>query len=317
MAKVITIGEILVEIMTKYTGQEFTAPGELLGPYPSGAPAIFIDQVARMGVEAGIIARVGDDDFGLLNLIRLRDDGVDTSHIYKTKGYTTGTAFVTYYANGERKFIFHFPHAAAGQLGPADVDENYIKTAGYLHVVGCSLTASASLRQAIWKAVKIAKENKVKVSFDPNLRPELLNEQEIKNVYDDILDAADIILAGKSEVIALSGEGDLVKGIARLKEKDGTMLVLKDGARGASLYYGEECYHVPPVKVQEVDPTGAGDCFDGAFIAALACGKGLKEALQIANVAGALSVTRKGPMEGAAFKEDILALYSRRNSSKV
>ncbi|MDK2817691.1 MAG: tagatose kinase [Moorella sp. (in: firmicutes)] len=311
MPKVITVGEILVEIMTKYTGQEFSVPGELMGPYPSGAPAIFIDQVARMGVDAGIIARVGEDDFGKLCINRLQSDGVDTSHIYKTPGYTTGTAFVTYYLNGERMFIFHFSHAAAGQLEPEDVDENYIKAAGYLHVMGCSLTASASLRQAIWKAVKIAKENKVIVSFDPNLRPELLNNREVKEVYENILGVADIILSGKTELATLTGESDIIKGVDWLKGKGANIIVLKDGARGASLYSGEEYYHVPPFKVQEVDPTGAGDCFDGAFIASLVSGIGMKEALEIANVAGALSVTHKGPMEGTSFKKDILAAMAR------
>lgn len=50
MPKIITVGEILVEVMTKEVNQEFLKPGEFVGPYPSGAPAIFIDQVARMGV---------------------------------------------------------------------------------------------------------------------------------------------------------------------------------------------------------------------------------------------------------------------------
>ena len=72
MYDIITIGEILVEILAKEIGQELCAPGIFLGPYPSGAPAICIDQVGRMGAKAAIIAKVGDDDFGLLNLRRLQ-----------------------------------------------------------------------------------------------------------------------------------------------------------------------------------------------------------------------------------------------------
>ena len=52
MYDIITIGEILVEILTEKTGQVFYRPGTLLGPYPSGAPAIFIDQAARMGARS-------------------------------------------------------------------------------------------------------------------------------------------------------------------------------------------------------------------------------------------------------------------------
>ena len=76
MARIMTIGEILVEIMATERGQSFRAPGALVGPFPSGAPAIFIDQVARLGRSAGIIGCVGDDDFGWLNIDRLRRDGV-------------------------------------------------------------------------------------------------------------------------------------------------------------------------------------------------------------------------------------------------
>ncbi len=77
----ITIGEILVEIMADHPVNGFLEPIALTGPYPSGAPAIFIDQCARLGGAAGIIASVGDDDFGRSNVERLRADGADISAI--------------------------------------------------------------------------------------------------------------------------------------------------------------------------------------------------------------------------------------------
>jgi sugar/nucleoside kinase (ribokinase family) len=74
---ILTIGEILVEIMATERGDGFLEPITLLGPFPSGAPAIFIDQAARFGQPAAIIGCVGADDFGRVNLNRLRRDGVD------------------------------------------------------------------------------------------------------------------------------------------------------------------------------------------------------------------------------------------------
>ena len=175
MLDIITIGEILAEVLTEKVDQAFTSPGTLLGPFPSGAPAICIDQAARMGAKAAIIAKVGQDDFGKLNLTRLAGDGVDVSHVIQTPDNTTGTAFVTYFSDGERKFIFHFSHAACGELCPADVDEAAIKSARYLHIMGCSITGSPTMGEAIMQAVRLAKKNGVKVSFDPNIRPELLH----------------------------------------------------------------------------------------------------------------------------------------------
>jgi sugar/nucleoside kinase (ribokinase family) len=116
MARIMTIGEILVEIMATERGQSFRAPGTLVGPFPSGAPAIFIDQVGRLGRSAGIIGCVGDDDFGWLNINRLRRDGVDTSAIALLADAVTGSAFVTYTETGERHFIFNIANSASGRL---------------------------------------------------------------------------------------------------------------------------------------------------------------------------------------------------------
>ena len=68
MTKIVTLGEILVEIVAEDRGEGFRRPVHLVGPFPSGAPAIFIDQVAKLGQPCGIVSCVGDDDFGWVNL---------------------------------------------------------------------------------------------------------------------------------------------------------------------------------------------------------------------------------------------------------
>ena len=74
-------GEVLVEIVATTRGDGFREAVPLVGPFPSGAPAIFIDQVGKLGQAAAIISRVGRDDFGHVNLERLKRDGVDVSGI--------------------------------------------------------------------------------------------------------------------------------------------------------------------------------------------------------------------------------------------
>ncbi len=76
-----TMGEILVEVMRPRAGMALDQAGEFLGPFPSGAPAIFIDTVARLGHPAGIIGGVGEDDFGQCVLGRLERDGVDCRYV--------------------------------------------------------------------------------------------------------------------------------------------------------------------------------------------------------------------------------------------
>jgi sugar/nucleoside kinase (ribokinase family) len=99
---VATIGEVLVEMMVVEKGRGFGEHLHWEGPFASGAPAIFIDQVAKLGHPSAIVSAVGEDDFGRLNLDRLRGDGVDTDGIEVLADQVTATAFVRYRWDGER-----------------------------------------------------------------------------------------------------------------------------------------------------------------------------------------------------------------------
>ena len=94
MAQIVAIGEILVEIMATRIGQTFLEPGLFAGPYPSGAPAIFADQAARVGASTALISCVGPDDFGTLNLNRLTASGVEVAAVRRVPGTTTGSALL-------------------------------------------------------------------------------------------------------------------------------------------------------------------------------------------------------------------------------
>jgi sugar/nucleoside kinase (ribokinase family) len=188
-----TMGEILVEIMAAEAGQSFRAPGRLVGPFPSGAPAIFIDQVARLGHDAGIIGCVGDDDFGWLNIERLRHDGVDTSAIKVLKQAMTGSAFVTYDQTGERHFIFNIANSASAHLSASHVSPPLLKDCTHFHVTGSSLF-SPGIREAMNKAIHIVKHQGGCVSFDPNIRKEMLELPEMREALTSVLKHADIFL---------------------------------------------------------------------------------------------------------------------------
>src|SRR3569623_52968 len=147
-----TIGEILVEIMAVHPGDGFSEPIDLVGPYPSGAPAIFIEQVARLGNPCAIIGCVGDDEFGHLNLDRLRRDGVDVSAITVHPQAVTGSAFVRYREDGQRKFVFNIAQSANGQLVWTAAAQAVIARADHLHVTGSSLGTPA-IAEAILTAI--------------------------------------------------------------------------------------------------------------------------------------------------------------------
>ena len=303
MYDIITIGEILVEVLAKEVGQELCKPGVLLGPYPSGAPAICIDQAGRMGVKAAIIAKVGKDDFGKLNLQRLSEDGVDVSKVVETTENSTGVAFNTYFPDGERKFLFHFTHAACGELCADDVNPEDICSSRYLHIMGCSITGSPTMGEAIMQAVRLAKQNNVKISFDPNIRPELL-KGKIMDYYTEIMEASDVLLTGKSELKILFGE-EWETAVRKLLAQKDRIVVVKDGSRGTRYYNRSEAFTVATYPATEVDPTGAGDCFDATFLSMVCLGSDYRTAVHYANAAGAHAVGKAGPMEGNTFKADL------------
>lgn len=309
MKKIIVIGEILVEIMAETTGDGFRVPIPLIGPYPSGAPAIFIDQVARMGHPCGIISKVGMDDFGRVNIDRLAADGVDVSAIGTDPDRPTGSAFVRYRADGTRDFVFNIRHSACGTLPEGPAVQAMLDRADHLHVMGSSLSSPDFIAFNI-AAAKAIKARGGTVSFDPNLRKEILDAPGMAEAMQSILSMTDLFLPSGAEITLLTEASDDGSAIAELLARGVTAIAHKQGAAGVAYHDSQGSRFVPAFAVQEVDPTGAGDCFGGAFVALWLRGTDITRALTLANAAGALAVTRRGPMEGAARLDDIVALVA-------
>jgi len=303
--EITALGEILVEIMRKNQNVPHNVSGIYLGPYPSGAPAIFIDAAANLGANTSFIGVIGNDEFGKLLLNRLRTDGVDIRHIRVAEGYTTGTAFVMYYSTGERKFIFHLRHSAAGQLSPEDVDETVISSSRFLHLMGSSLAVSESSKKACYKAAEIAQRSGVTITFDPNLRPELLDVKMIRKICSPLIEASKVVLPSKTEATALTGIQDPVKAGKKLLEKGPEIAVIKMGGDGAIAVTRDDVLFEPAFDVQEVDPTGAGDVYDAAFVYGLLKGWALERIMEFAGAAGAIKVTKFGPMSCPSSKEEV------------
>jgi sugar/nucleoside kinase (ribokinase family) len=156
--KVVTLGEILVEIMADERGHGFREALRLVGPFPSGAPAIFIDQVAKLGQPCGIISCVGDDDFGRVNLERLGKDGVDVKAVEVHPTYVTGSAFVRYRDDGGRDFVFNIRNSACGQLRLTEAGLELLAECDNLHVSGASLS-SPQMIEMVAKAIELVKRN--------------------------------------------------------------------------------------------------------------------------------------------------------------
>jgi tagatose kinase len=305
--KVLTVGEILVEIVATTKGDGFRDPQPLVGPFPSGAPAIFIDQIGRLGTPAAIISRVGDDDFGRLNLDRLRADGVDVSGIAVAKGETTGSAFVRYRPDGSRAFVYNIAHSATGKLAFTPEAEALMESCDHMHVMGTALSAPG-LSQVAREAVARITARGGTLSFDPNLRPEILDTPGLREALDEVLAQTNLFLPSGEEIYLFTEADDEAAAVKELLDRGVGDIVIKRGNQGASHFNRAGRTDVAALSTDEVDPTGAGDCFGGAFVSFWLAGATPETALRYANAAGANAVTKVGPMEGAATRDELDAL---------
>ena len=172
--------------------------------------------------------------------------------------------------------------------------------------MGSSLYSFRAI-DAMRKALDIIKSKGGTISFDPNLRKEMFNIQEMEQSFDYIMEYTDIFLPSESEVsyFASSNDESEDQTMFALLNKGIKHIVVKKGSKGAN-YYGRDdnnnllTLHVDGFITTPVDPTGAGDCFGATFISLMLAGYSVEQALQYANASGALAVSKTGPMEGTS-----------------
>lgn len=309
---VVTVGEVLVEFVSHARGCGLGRIADYSGPYPSGAPAIFADQAARMGARSRLVGSVGDDGFGRAVLGRLRGDGVEVEAVAVHPRLPTGTAFVSYHEDGSRDFIFHLAGTAADALaaGPDMLPKGPVA----LHVSGASLGVPR-LRAAIMGAVRAVSDAGGVVTCDPNARPELMRDDEARAALDEVVARAACLMPSTSDLGFLLPDLAEEAAVERLLASGARIVAVKRGAAGATVAADGERHDLAGHAVDEVDPTGAGDGFCGTFVGALTLGASPAEAARLANAAGAIAVTRRGPMEGNSGPDEIAAFLAGREGS--
>jgi D-tagatose-1,6-bisphosphate aldolase subunit GatZ/KbaZ len=310
--QVLAAGEMIVEVMRPAAGQPLDVAGEFMGPYASGAPAIFADASARIGKRTGFVGSTGRDGFGRLLRDRFSCDGIDSRLIKTISKKSTGCAFVSYDKAGGRKFIFHIAGTASDRLPSASQASRYAASFRHFHIMGCSLSVSRSMRDTCLALARSVKESGGSVSLDPNLRPELLSAEECRSILLPVVRLSDIVLPSGGEASLLVHEPDSDLACRRLIEMGVKIVVLKLGESGCRVFTGETIIEVPGFRIKAVDPTGAGDCFDSGFISGYLDNLPLEDAALLANAMGALAASRMGPMEGTFSLPEVLAFIRSR-----
>ena len=309
---VVALGELLID----FTENGLSEQGNpLLEANPGGAPCNVLSMLQKLGDKTAFIGKVGNDGFGHLLTKAVQEQGIDTTGLVYDNDVHTTLALVLKKENGDRDFAFYRNPGADMNLKEEEVNESLIASSSIFHFGTLSLT-DESVKKATQKAVKVAKENGLTITFDPNLREPLWRslEEAHEQVYWG-LQQADVVKISDNEITWFTGMDNYDEGIAFLQKEypNLKLICLSMGGDGSKAVYLD--IHVEyPAFLQEatIETTGAGDTFCACMIhTVLENGidhldeEKLKEMLKFANAAASLVTTKKGALRVMPTKEEV------------
>lgn len=277
-----------------------------------GADSNVAIALARLGHEVGWFSKLGNDEFGRYIQNTIRGEGVDASRVRFTNEANTGLLFKERFSGENPNVYYYRQDSAASKLSVEDLDLEYIKKVKIIHITGITPALSKSVRDLVFEVLRIAKENHVTISFDPNIRLKLWTLEEAKPVLLKIARMSDIILPGKEE-------GEMLLGISNEKEIASKFIDM--GCKIAAVKLGEKgCYiadkdnevYVEGYKVNPVDTVGAGDGFTAGFLSGILKNLSLKECGQLGNGVGAMATLVQGDMEGYPYLDQLMTFMGNK-----
>ncbi|MEO9902600.1 sugar kinase [Nisaea sp.] len=243
---------------------------------------------ARQGASVGYLTRIGRDTFGESFMELWENEGIDTSGVEACADGHTGIYFVTHGPDGHR-FSYHRAGSAASLMTPDFLPHGMIRDAKILHISGISMAISNSAADTVFAAIALAREAGVKVSVDPNLRLKLWPLDRARAMTHAAMAEADIALPGLDDATILTGKSD-PDAIADFYLGLGAKTVaLTLGEAGCLVATNAQRERIPSRPVDAVDATGAGDTFDGCFLADFLRNGDPFRAAHYANTGAALS----------------------------
>lgn len=271
--------------------------------YLGGSPANVAVGLARLGGKVGFIGKVSDDAFGDFVTDFFAKEGIDVSHVTRaTGGEKLGLTFTEILSPTESSILMYRDGIADLTLSPADVDEEYIASAGALLVSGTALAQSPS-REACLKAVQLAVKNGTKVIFDIDYRPyNWKNADETAVYYSAVAEHSDIIMGSREEydltqAISLPGADD-DRTAAYWLGKRAKIVIIKHGKEGSTAHTCDgRKYNVRPFPVKAFKSFGGGDGYGSAFLYGLFAGKDIPECLELGSASAAMLVAAHGCSE--------------------
>lgn len=286
--------------------------------YVGGSPANITIAIARLGKKSGFIGRVSDDQHGRFITNYLEQRGIDTSNVITDKsGTVTGLAFTEIKSPTECSILMYRDNVADLKLEPNDVQEEYIKNAKAIMISGTALAASPS-REAVFKAVELARKHNVVVFFDIDYRPYTWKSREETGIYCSLVaEKSDVILGGREEFDLLEAPyGPLQKDDTATANRwfahHAKIVLVKHGGDGSVAFTKDgQSFTGTTFPANVVKTFGAGDSFAGAFIYGMMNGWDIARCQQFGAASASIVVSSHSCSDAMPTAEEIQAVINK------
>jgi sugar/nucleoside kinase (ribokinase family) len=247
--------------------------------------------LGKLGVPVRLVGMVGEDAFGEFVLAKLRSAGVDTSGVRRS-AVSTSTTVVLVNGSGERRFLHRLGSSGEMFLDPDEFEREIEPGVAHYHLAAPFIMPR--MRAVNAELLRRAKARGLATSLD--------TQWDWKGRWmEDLapcLPHVDILFVNEDEARMLTGTTEPESVAGKLRQHGARTIVMKQGCKGCQVFTPDEEFSVPGFPVPVVDTTGAGDCFAGAYIAALWRGRTHRQAARMANATGALVVRTLGAVDG-------------------
>lgn len=306
MPEIVTMGETMAAFTPGSTGYlRYVRDFEMR---IAGAESNLAIGASKLGHSAGWVSSLGKDEFGEFVRNSIRAEGVDTSRVTFDPDHRTGIMFKQVRNASETSVFYYRENSAASHLSPDMLDEAYLASARIIHVTGITPVLSQACRETVEAVMDIAAKHQIPVSFDPNIRRRLWKDRDFVPMLGEMMMKAQIVLLGADEAKILLGTDDRERVMDLLFEKgEARFVAVKDGAKGAAVGSTGGFTFIPAFPCACIDPVGAGDAFNSAFLCGILEGKAVEECGQMGAVAGALATETYGDTEGYPSREQMEA----------
>ena len=258
-----------------------------------GQTATAIAACAALGLRAGYLGAIGDDDNGRRLRAELERRGVDVSHLL-TRTCPNRFAVITVdHDSGERVVLWDRDDRL--NLAAAEISRDIIATARVVHV-------DDEDQDAAIVAASMGRDAGVPVTSD-------IERMTARTA--ELVAAVSIPIFNEHVLPQLTGERDTERALRKVRRAHDGLLCATLGANGAMLLAGDELIHDEGFEIEAVDTTAAGDVFRAALIHALLKGESPRTMLRVANAAAAVSCTRAGAMTSVPNLDDVYAVLEQ------